>query len=171
VIPDHEVVSVLDALAAAGVDAWVDGGWGVDALLGEQTRDHADLDLVVALGAVDAVQQALAPLGYEMTQDERPTRVVLAAPDGRQIDLHTVAFDADGGGVQRLPGGRSYRYPPEGFAGRGTIAGRPVPCLTPAVQIECHLGYELTETDRHDMRLLAERFGLAVPGVYQPSPR
>ena len=82
-IPDHEVVSVLDALAAAGVDAWVDGGWGVDALLGEQTRDHADLDLVVALGAVDAVQQALAPLGYEMTQDERPTH----SEDGVDLTL------------------------------------------------------------------------------------
>jgi hypothetical protein len=39
--------------------------------------------------------------------------------------------------------------------------------LTPQVQLECHLGYEPDETDRHDMRLLAERFGLRLPRVYQ----
>jgi lincosamide nucleotidyltransferase A/C/D/E len=42
-----EVVRVLAALGRHGVTAWVDGGWGVDALLGEQVREHDDLDLVV----------------------------------------------------------------------------------------------------------------------------
>ena len=167
-MPAAEVLAVLDALSAAGLDAWVDGGWGVDALLGEQTREHRDLDLVVALDEVDAVQQALAPLAYALTEDERPTRAVLAAPDGRQIDLHTVVFDAEGGGVQQLPGGRSYRYPPDGFAGEGMINGRRVRCLTPEVQLECHLGYEPAETDRRDVKLLAERFGLALPSAYRP---
>lgn len=162
-----EALRVLDALCLTGIDAWVDGGWGVDALLAEQTREHRDLDLVVGLDQADTAQQALAPLGYALTEDERPTRLVLAAPDGREIDLHTVVFDADGGGVQQLPGGRSYRYPPHGFGGEGTIAGRRVRCLTPEVQIECHLGYEPAETDRQDMQLLAERFGLRLPRVYR----
>jgi hypothetical protein len=26
---------------------WLDGGWGVDALVGEQTREHEDLNLIV----------------------------------------------------------------------------------------------------------------------------
>ena len=33
-----DVVQILDRLAACGIEAWVDGGWGVDALLGDQTR-------------------------------------------------------------------------------------------------------------------------------------
>ena len=37
-MPAGEVVAVLDAMAARAVDVWVDGGWGVDALLGRQTR-------------------------------------------------------------------------------------------------------------------------------------
>ena len=34
---------VLDVLAifdAASIDVWVEGGWGIDALLGSQHRDH-----------------------------------------------------------------------------------------------------------------------------------
>jgi lincosamide nucleotidyltransferase A/C/D/E len=29
------------------IDLHIDGGWGVDALLGRQTRTHADLDIAV----------------------------------------------------------------------------------------------------------------------------
>jgi lincosamide nucleotidyltransferase A/C/D/E len=162
-----EVLRILDALARAGVEVWVDGGWGVDALLGEQTREHEDLDLVNALADGERAEGALSTLGFSLSEDERPTRFVLGHGDGRWIDFHTVVFDDEGGGVQRLQDGRSYRYPPEGFAGEGVIDGGTVRCLTPEVQLECHLGYKPDETDRHDMRLLAERFGLRLPRAYR----
>jgi lincosamide nucleotidyltransferase A/C/D/E len=162
-----EVLEILDALAGEGIAPWVDGGWGVDALPGEQTREHEDLDLVIALDDGGDAERALSALGFAMSEDERPTRFVLAHDDGRRIDFHTVVFDEEGGGVQRLPDGRSYRYPPEGFAGEGVIGGRAVRCLTPEVQLECHLGYEPDKTDRHGMWLLAERFGLRLPKAYR----
>ncbi|MEV6796007.1 hypothetical protein AB0M87_29330 [Streptomyces sp. NPDC051320] len=34
------VHSVLAVLPAAGVDTWIAGGWGIDALVDHQTRDH-----------------------------------------------------------------------------------------------------------------------------------
>ena len=37
--------AILAALDARDAEVWVGGGWGVDALLGEQTREHSDLDL------------------------------------------------------------------------------------------------------------------------------
>jgi len=37
VIGAGQVVEVVSALGGAGVTVWVDGGWGVDALLGKQT--------------------------------------------------------------------------------------------------------------------------------------
>ena len=163
--PD-EVPLVIDRLREAGVEAWLDGGWGVDALLERQTRNHEDLDLVIELGLAEVAMEALGSLGYAATTDERPTRLGLEAPDGRQIDLHTVEFDDGGGGVQALPNGRSYRYPPEGFAGRGRVAGRELPCLTAEVQLECHTGYEPTDVDRRDVGLLTERFGLPRPKGY-----
>ncbi|MBO0731850.1 MAG: hypothetical protein J2P57_21505, partial [Acidimicrobiaceae bacterium] len=58
-----EVLGVLDRLDERGIDAWVDGGWGVDALIGRQTREHDDLDLVVDMKAVDRVRCLLVEDG------------------------------------------------------------------------------------------------------------
>jgi lincosamide nucleotidyltransferase A/C/D/E len=160
------VIAIVDCLKRAGIAVWLDGGWGVDALLGEQTRPHDDLDLVAALGDADRLIAALAPLGYQLQGDERPTRFVLRTSDDRRIDVHTVTFDDEGGGVQVLQDGTPWRYPPDGFSGIGRVADRLVPCLTAEVQVLCHLGYEPDETDRRDMRALRERFGVAMPAPY-----
>jgi lincosamide nucleotidyltransferase A/C/D/E len=55
--------------------------------------------------------------------------------------------------------GREWIYPAEGFAGRGRVGGRPVRCLSAAVQVLVHAGYELTDKDYRELRLLHERFG------------
>jgi len=162
-----DVWQVLEALKEQAVSVWVDGGWGVDALLGRQTRPHDDLDVVIALDRAVMVIDVLARNGYRLSEDERPTRFVMCDGRDRRIDFHTVTFDAEGGGIQRLQSGRSYRYPPNGFRGRGIIAGRAISCLTPEVQIECHLGYEPDETDIRDVRLLCETFGIRLPPPYQ----
>jgi lincosamide nucleotidyltransferase A/C/D/E len=44
-----DVLDVTSRLEAAGISFWLDGGWGVDALVGRETRPHSDLDLVVRL--------------------------------------------------------------------------------------------------------------------------
>ena len=43
-----DVVEVLDVLEAADVAVFLDGGWGVDALIGAQ-REHDDLDVHLSL--------------------------------------------------------------------------------------------------------------------------
>jgi len=96
---------VLEVLERAP-DAVVDGGWGVDALLGSQTRAHDDLDLVVPLEECDSLVAVLAPLGFEVQLDERPSRLVVSA-DGARVDLHLVS-SAEFGMVQALPGGRQF---------------------------------------------------------------
>lgn len=165
---EKDVLAVMRRLMSAEIKVWLDGGWAVDAMLGEKTREHDDLDLVGELRDVEAAGDALAPLGYRLTEDERPIRVVYDAGDGCSVDYHTVVFDEGGGGIQGLPGGGTCRYPPEGFTGVGTIAGRELPCLTAQVQVNfCHQGYEPAEKDRHDITLLCEKFGLELPEVYR----
>lgn len=44
-----DVIRILDLLETAGAPCWVAGGWGSDALVGHQTREHADVDLAVPL--------------------------------------------------------------------------------------------------------------------------
>ena len=36
-MPAERVLELLDLLVDRGIDVWVDGGWGVDALAGRQT--------------------------------------------------------------------------------------------------------------------------------------
>ncbi len=162
---DH-VLRILDVLHLHGVTATIDGGWGIDALLGEQTRPHNDLDLVIPLDRVNDILVALAPLGYALAEDQLPTRFVLREASGSQLDFHPVTFDREGGGTQALPGGESFRYPPESFS-RGRIGGMEVPCISAQGQILAHLGYEPTEKDARDMLVLCRRFGLEIPQAYE----
>ncbi len=165
-ISASDVLAVVRRLEAAGIAAWLDGGWGVDALLGAETRPHDDLDLVAVVTRAAAVA-ALGSLGFALTVDEWPVRFVLADPTDRRVDFHPITFDTDGGGLQQQPSGPPFRYPPEGFSGTGTIAGETVRCLTPDVQLLCHAGYEPDANDRHDVRLLCTRFGLPLPERYR----
>jgi hypothetical protein len=67
-----EVIEVLEVLGAAEIPVWLDGGWGIDALVGEQTRAHDDLDLVVARPDCARAQDALAPLGFAQAPEIEP---------------------------------------------------------------------------------------------------
>jgi lincosamide nucleotidyltransferase A/C/D/E len=160
----RDVLAVLDLLAGAGVEAWVDGGWGVDALLGERTRPHSDVDLVVPLPALEPALAALAAAGYaRVLRDWRPTAVAVADPRGCEVDLHLVTPAPGGGGDQALPGGGSFHYPPP--VG-GTVGGRAVWCVDAPTQVRTHLGYPPTAKDHTDMRLLRDRLGVQLVPPY-----
>ncbi len=165
-----DVIEVLDRFETAGVSAWLDGGWGVDALLGRQTRSHEDLDVAIDRRDLERAQEALGPLGFRHAADAQPglpARYVMQDAIGRQIDIHSLAFDEAGNGLQDLGNGAFGRYPSEGLVGSGKIMERPVRCLTPELQLRFHQGYQPNERDHHDMRLLAESFHLTLPGPYE----
>ncbi|GLP66241.1 aminoglycoside nucleotidyltransferase [Streptomyces sp. TUS-ST3] len=156
-----EVLHVLDLLRRAGTEVWVGGGWGIDALVGERTRDHRDLDLMHRREQEPAVLAALAGAGFTESLDLRPVRFVVTAPGGREIDLHPLVFAGDGSAVQASgEPERPFRYPASCFV-TGIIGGTVVPCLSAAQQVRFHQGYEPTERDRHDMALLRRVFGIA----------
>jgi len=162
-----DVLEVLECLEAAGIMVWLDGGWGIDALVGSETRPHDDLDIVMAMAQRDDAQDALRGLGFALAVDELPTRCVFRDPTDRRIDVHPVTFARDGSGLQQQPDGDPFRYPPEGLVGIGAIAGRSFPCLTPELQLRCHLAYEPDDDDRHDMHVLCARFGLVLPEPFE----
>jgi hypothetical protein len=111
-----DVVEVLELLEGARIEAWVDGGWGVDALLGEQTREHDDLDLTVPAGSVPAARAFLEAAGFATLRDWLPVALALRDPSGREVDLHPLAPSRDGGGDQAQPKGPPFHY--------GSPAGR-----------------------------------------------
>jgi lincosamide nucleotidyltransferase A/C/D/E len=91
---------------------------------------------------------------------------VLIAPDDNRIDFHPMHFDETGFAHQQLPGGRLFTCRIDALHACGAIAGQPVRCLSPDLQLAAHLGYEPDEIDRHEIGLLCERFGLALPYAF-----
>jgi lincosamide nucleotidyltransferase A/C/D/E len=149
----EQVLTVLDTLTNAGCWVSVEGGWGVDALVGHVTRPHRDLDLGLDAGHEAAALVALGRLGYRVETDWRPTRVELAAVGRGWVDIHPLTFDPEGNAYQTGLDGESYMYPAASFV-TGHILGRPVRCLSAAQQVEWHAGYELRDSDRLDLVLL-----------------
>jgi lincosamide nucleotidyltransferase A/C/D/E len=149
-----DVLAVTGALTDAGVRHWLTGGWGVDALVGRQTRPHRDLDLAVEAHRLDQVLALLAGLGYGPQTDWLPVRVELAAADERWVDLHPVVFDAAGDGQQAGLDGTSFAYPASDLV-EGVLAGHPLPCLSASRQRLFHSGYPLRAVDEADLARLA----------------
>jgi lincosamide nucleotidyltransferase A/C/D/E len=159
------VIEIIDALEAAGVRPGITGGWGIDALLGRETRPHSDVDLGIADVDVSTAIEALNALGLRIERDERPGRVELAGP-GRRVDLHPIHWEGDGSGRQTGLNGEVFVYPPGSLDAVGVIGGRTVRCGTPALQLAFHRAYEPRDHDRRDMRELAAEFDLQLPEAY-----
>ncbi len=156
-----DVLSVLSVVREAGADVVIAGGWGVDALLGEETRSHQDLDLLHRREQEPALVAALTAAGYGETLDRRPVRFVLSHPSGLEIDLHPLQFAPDGSATQSsLDPDKPFRYPAECFV-TGTIGGTRVRCISAERQADFHQGYDPGAADLHDMARLRAEFGVA----------
>jgi 2'-5' RNA ligase len=172
-MPAELVADVTDALERGGVRAWVMGGWATDAVLGEQTRDHIDLDIVFEAesGEERRALDAVEALGFKFVRREPipgwlPTRIVLSDDRWHLVDLHPATFSGDRVVAQTADGNVVRLDRAEAFT-TGTVAGRPVPCLSAQLQIAVHRGYEIREVDREDVVRLSEAAGLPLPPEYE----
>ena len=158
--------SVIDILKKAKnlrVDVWIDGGWGVDALLGRQTREHDDIDIFVQKKDDKAFNEMLRLNGYREIEMEYTTNdhTGWRNLDNCIIDLHLFEFIEAG----RLRFDNAI-YHSDALNGKGVIGEIAVRCLTAEAQILYHQGYEQKEKDRHDVLLLCETFGFSIPEEY-----
>ncbi len=95
------VIDLYSRLQDPGIEIWVDGGWGVDALLGEQTRVHSDLDIAIQQKDLLKLRELLDAQGYKDVQrdDTRPWNFVLGDDAGHEVDVHAIVFDDQGNGL------------------------------------------------------------------------
>ena len=159
----HDVLEVLDRLNAASVRWWVHGGWGMDALLGEETRPHDDLDLAVARADLVLLETALPEFHRVPERDEWPSSFVIADGRGRQVDLHPLRLDDDGNGWQEQRDGSEFLWSRADLDGRGRIGHRAVRCTSPEFEARSHTYPGHDDVDRSDHERLAVRFNLERP--------
>jgi len=157
-----DVVEIIKLLEQNGIEVYVDGGWGIEALLGEQTRKHGDLDIALPHKYVPKLRELLEARGYKDVprNDTRDCNFVLGDEKGHEVDVHSYTFDENGKNVFGVA------YEPRHLTGTGTINGYSVKCIPADVMVEFHSGYELGENDYHDVKALCDRFGFALPAEY-----
>ena len=129
----EQAQAVYELLDRDGVGCWVMGGWGVDALLGQVTREHKDLDLLVRIIDLPRYADIVRQHGFQRKlewSENQPIEVdglhfdsafVDAHSDGREIDVHVI--DVDPRGVVTQFHTDPWPLPRNALSGAGTLGG------------------------------------------------
>lgn len=137
---------------------------GIDALLGKQTRPHKDLDIAVNHKDESKLRSVLTSLGYNNKKKQENTtdwNFVLSNKDGKEIDVHVFAFDADGKNVYGIA------YPKESLTGRGIINNQSVNCIAPERVVKFHESFKPSKKHIKDIKALCKKFNLELPENYK----
>ena len=124
-MPAEAAQSIVQALRSAGVAVVVDGGWAVDALLGEQTRTHADLDVWVPAERFEHLVRAAVDIGLDRLYPwggDRPWNFVLHDGGTLRVDLH-IYETVDERSIHYGAATTGATFPAEALAGSGVING------------------------------------------------
>ena len=150
----------LDLFDELGIKVWIDGGWGVDALLDEQTRKHQDLDIIISWEDSAILTEALLARGFVdiHTDDRKDRNFVMGHQLHGMIDFHVIEL-TEGGAIYG-PGEIDWVITESELSAVGLIGGREVRCLSVNYQVRSHSGYTLTDTDFADLWALHERYGV-----------
>ncbi|MBO5135757.1 MAG: lincosamide nucleotidyltransferase Lnu(C) [Clostridia bacterium] len=159
-----DVKQILRLAMEAEIKVFLDGGWGVDALIGYETRTHNDIDIFVEKNDYHKFIQIIKDNGfYEIKMEYTTTsHTVWEDENKRIIDLHCFEYTDDD---KILYEGNC--FPLETFTGRGKVEDIEVSCIEPYSQVMFHLGYEFDENDMHDVKLLCETFHIEIPDAYR----
>lgn len=157
------VVEFWNLAEKHGLDICIDGGWAVDAVLGQQTRAHGDLDIALPASRVPDLRRLMSERGYsELPRpDSWEHNFVLQDSHGRTLDVHSYELNPDGSNAGGVP------YTAEQLCGSGLVLGVAVRCVPPAWLVIFHTGYQLRDNDYHDVQRLCSRFNLPLPAEYQ----
>lgn len=109
---ENEAKRLYRLLLENGIQTWVVGGWGVDALYGKQTRSHKDLDLIIHVDHILKACQTIEEAGYstkDLFTENRPdidsygniidTAFILFNAQKSGVDVQAIRFDPSGNGI------------------------------------------------------------------------
>jgi lincosamide nucleotidyltransferase A/C/D/E len=158
----NDTISIVQLFERHHLNFYIDGGWGVDALLGKQTRTHADLDIAIQYKDVAQIRSLLEARGYKdlPRNDTSDYNFVLGDNQGHQIDIHSYTFDLADNNVYGVA------YPFDSLTGTGSVNGHPVKCISPEWMVKFHCGYKFDENDYY-VKALCQRFNIIMPLEYK----
>ena len=164
---EKDVIELCSKLKNLDIDIWIDGGWGVDALLGRQTRFHQDLDLAIQQKDIPAFRKLLEDQGYKEIKLDiaRPHNFVLGDKNNHEIDVHVIVLNDKGDGIYG-PVQNGEVYPAAALTGKGKICNLEVDCISPEYVVKFHTGYFLKEKDYKDVLAVCKKYALEIPDEY-----
>lgn len=178
-ITAEKVIEIYTKLLAHNIPIWFTGGWGIDALLGEQTRDHKDLDVIMSRDDVFRMCEIMTKRGYVLKDywlenqfvkdaegNEIATAFVLVDDNQCEFDVHAILIDENGNGIPVWAEDDAFMFTKAELAGKGNILRYAVNCITADSQMKCHAGYELPEKHKKDLQLLHKKYGSEYPDGY-----
>jgi lincosamide nucleotidyltransferase A/C/D/E len=157
----EDALSLYAMLVQHHIRCWVTGGWGVDALLGRETRPHHDLDLLVSFDDLGQLQDLLPAQGFsrrlvweenrwvEVRGAESPTAFVERDALGRELDIHVIQLVEEGPPISLFD--HAWDLHKDSLDGVGSISGAPVACVSVATQLQAHSGYDLPPQHQGDV--------------------
>lgn len=125
--------TVAGALGAAGIPAWLFGGWGLDARIGRITREHGDVEFWVERLDAGRSKAVLVDVGATALATQPPEEACEFTWDG--VDFSTAYFERQPDGSFSQPAGRwpDWVFPPGSFGDEpGMLDGVPVPAMSVA---------------------------------------
>lgn len=159
-----DAIEIITYAEETGINIWLDGGWGVDALLEIETREHNDIDLFVEVENGIKFIGILKEKGFNEIAETYTTTSHTVWKDNKDriVDLHMFEFNEQGDIIFE-----GETYPLEVFNGIGKIGNKTVRCINAESQVAFHLGYEYDENDVRDVKILCERFNIPLPDEYK----
>ena len=88
---------IIGLSAGAGIGVYLDGGWGVDALVGRETRAHNDIDLFVQRGDYQRFVDLIADEGFSEVAASFTTEdhTVWQDEAGRIVEVEVSCIDPE----------------------------------------------------------------------------
>jgi hypothetical protein len=118
---------VIAATEAAGIPAWLFGGWGLDARIGRITREHGDVEFWVERIHAERSKAVLVEAGATALTTQPAEESCEFTWDG--VPFSTAYFDRQPDGSSSQPLGRwsDWLFPPGSFGDEpATLDGTPV---------------------------------------------
>lgn len=171
-------VRIVSALEKLGVTVILDGGWGIDALLGEQTRKHKDLDFLIEKKDLAKLKGYFAENNFKQTDNFNKWWHMSYENDQHIIDVHVIEIEKDGSAIYGPRGRDGFpepgKFPAYSLHGKGIIAGLNVRCLSAEYRVKSQTRALLDlmpdnyqhQPDKHDYEDLLKicyKFNISMP--------